>query len=258
MAQKVMASPSLLLAVILLVVGGLMGVIYLVGNSENTSTSRKQSTSNVYISSSAPSQPSSYSSTSTSLLATAKVYLQGQPSDYDLSEAKKRLEQIPPSAPEYQEAQRLLAQINAGETPIITQSPLSPMPFEPPTVSDESVVREIMLAVNKAITYEHLKKNADNYNGEPWAFTGTVMQIQESGAQTFALVSLDAWGNNLMAVRANFTTDFVEKNQVYVVGYLAGNYSYTSVAGWNMTVPLMEARAILKPSEATRIKASKK
>lgn len=34
-----------------------------------------------------------------------------------------------------------------------------------------------------------------------------------------------------MWVTADFTTEFVEKDQVYVLGYLAGSYSYTSARG---------------------------
>lgn len=130
--------------------------------------------------------------------------------------------------------------------------------YDPINDKSEEGIRLNIQQANKSITYEHLKKNADRYDGEPWTFIGKVFQIQESGGQTFALISLDAWGNKTMWVRANFTTDFVEKDQVYVVGYLAGNHSYTSVAGWNITVPAMDARAILKPSDAARIKAGKK
>lgn len=122
--------------------------------------------------------------------------------------------------------------------------------------SDEGIRLNIQQA-NKSITYEHLKKNAEKYDGEPWTFTGKILQIQENGEQTFALISLDGWGNKTIAVKADFTTEFIEKNTVFVVGYLAGNYSYESVAGWNITVPLLQARAILKPADAARIKSGK-
>jgi hypothetical protein len=138
--------------------------------------------------------------------------------------------------------------------------PAKPTPTpvrDPASGLSEEMIRQDMLAVDKSITYEKLKKNADEYDSYPWAFMGKVFQIQESGGRTGALISLDAWGNKTMWVTANFTTEFVEKDQVYVVGYLAGNYSYTSVAGWNLTVPAIEARAILKPSEAARIRAGK-
>jgi hypothetical protein len=116
---------------------------------------------------------------------------------------------------------------------------------------------QIINSVDKNITYEHLKKNADRYSGQAWAFTGKIFQIQEYGGQTIALVGLDAWGNKNMYVLANFTTEFVEKDQVYVVGYLIGSHSYKSVAGWDITIPAIEARAILKPSEAAKLKAGK-
>jgi hypothetical protein len=135
----------------------------------------------------------------------------------------------------------------------------STKPAPVPTYDKDELTRQtILAAADSKITYEQLKKNADRYTGEPWAFTGRVFQIQESGGQTSALVSLDAWGNKIVAVRADFTTDFVEKDQVYVVGHLAGDYSYTSVAQWSVTVPAIEASAILKPSEAARLKAGKK
>jgi hypothetical protein len=142
---------------------------------------------------------------------------------------------------------------NPATTPTTSARPASDL------VNDRSEegIRQNILAVDKAITYEQLKKDASHYHGEPWAFSGQVVQIQEGEGRTTALVSLDSWGSKTMYVRANFTTQFVEKAQVYVVGYLAGNYSYTSVAGWNLTVPAIEARAILKPSEAARIRAGK-
>ena len=140
----------------------------------------------------------------------------------------------------------------------ISQAKYPPAASPTPTPDPEAGIRqELLAAAQSKITYEQLKKNADRYDGESWAFTGRVFQIQENGSQTFALVSLDAWGNKLIAVKANFATDFVEKDQVYVVGILAGNYSYTSVAGWNMTIPAIDAHAILKPSDAARIKSGK-
>jgi hypothetical protein len=129
--------------------------------------------------------------------------------------------------------------------------------YDPASDRSEEAVRLNIRQANKSITYEHLKKNADRYDGEPWAFTGRILQVQEAGGQTTALVSLDSWGSKTMYVRASFTTEFVEKDQVYVVGYLAGNYSYTSVAGWNLTVPALDARAILKPAEAARLRGKK-
>lgn len=145
-------------------------------------------------------------------------------------------------------------------SPRVTNTPTaSATPYDPVNDNSEEGIRlNILAAEESKITYEQLKKNAERYDGEPWAFTGRVFQIQESGGQTLALVSLDAWGSKMVAVKANFTTDFVEKDRIYVVGYVTENYSYTSVANWNLSVPAVDARAILKPAEVARIKAGKK
>jgi hypothetical protein len=52
-----------------------------------------------------------------------------------------------------------------------------------------------------------------------------------------------------------FTTGFVTDDYVYVVGNLAGYYSYTSQAQWDITLPVLAARAMLSPAEADRFKS---
>lgn len=118
--------------------------------------------------------------------------------------------------------------------------------------SDDSQIRQNIAGVDKSITYEHLKKNADKYAGKPWAARGKIIQIREADGETSALVSLDGWGNKNIWIVGNFSSDFVENNQVYVVGYLAGNYSYTSIANWQLTIPALAVRAMLKPGEVSK------
>ncbi len=127
----------------------------------------------------------------------------------------------------------------------------------PTADKSEEAVRENILTADKSITYEHLKKNADKYAFRPWAFSGTIYQINEAGGQTTALISLDSWGNKIVYVTADFPTEFVEKDKVFVVGMIGGNHSYESVAGWNITVPGIIARAIMKPSDAGKYKTKK-
>lgn len=118
-------------------------------------------------------------------------------------------------------------------------------------LTSEQISKNIA-AVNKEITFEHLKKNSAKYAGKPWAVKGKILQIQEADGDTMARVSLDSWGNKVVWVVGNFTTDFIENNQVYAVGYLAGDYSYESQAGWNITIPALVARAIIKPQEVNK------
>lgn len=190
-------------------------------------------------------------------LAQARIYLNGNVSEYDLSQAKSRLELIPKSAPQYEEAQRLLAEIKVKEVAIKTSAPANSQPANQSLTAEENAIRQSILAADQTITYEQLTKNADRYQRKTWAFRGAIIQIQESGGQTSALVALDVLHDKIMKVQANFTTNFVEKDQVYVVGSLAGNYSYNSQANWNITVPLINASAIIKPSDAARLKAGK-
>lgn len=162
----------------------------------------------------------------------------------------------PPDNPNYNS-------VASGNTPPFKPSSIgTPAPFKSPTPSampyDPISLLMQLASEDPKVSYEQLKKNADCCKSQAWVFTGRIFQIQESEGHTFALVSLDEWGNKMVAVKADFTTDFVEKDQVTVVGYVDDNYSYTSVAGWELTVPAIDARAILKPSEAARIKAGKK
>ncbi len=122
----------------------------------------------------------------------------------------------------------------------------------------ELAVRQNILDAheNRTLTYEHLKKNPQQHSGKAWAFSGRIIQIQEEGELTFALVALDQWNTKTMAVRADFSTPFVENDRVYVVGQLAGSYSYTSVAGWEITVPSITARAIITPREAAQLRGA--
>jgi hypothetical protein len=120
--------------------------------------------------------------------------------------------------------------------------------------SDSELLKRNIQQANSKITYELLKKNADKYAGEPWFFTGRILEIFEQGGHTESRISLDSWGSKPIWIAGDFTTDFVEKNQVFVVGYLAGNYSYTSQAGWKITIPALAARAILKPGEAAKLR----
>jgi len=123
--------------------------------------------------------------------------------------------------------------------------------------SDPESIKNNIQQADAKITYALLKKNSVKYAGQSWAFTGTVYQIFERGNQTQAFVALDGWGSKNVEVIGDFQTDFVEKNKVYVVGYLAGDYSYKSVAGWDLTIPALAARAMMKPGDAVKYRRPK-
>ncbi len=99
---------------------------------------------------------------------------------------------------------------------------------------------------NKTITYAHLKKNADRYKGEVWRFRGKILEISEGKDRTIARVSLDGYGQSVLWVDAPFVTDFVDNNRVEVLGVIVGSHSYTSQAGWNISIPAVAAARITK------------
>jgi hypothetical protein len=117
------------------------------------------------------------------------------------------------------------------------------------TVTDDEAKDLYALALPNAkkITFAHLKKNANRYKGEPWGFTGRILEIGENDGQTVARIGIDSYGQNVMWVQAPFETDFVESNRVDVLGVLTGSYSYTSQAGWNISIPAIIAARIVKP-----------
>lgn len=119
----------------------------------------------------------------------------------------------------------------------------------------DDAVRQNIRDADRTVTFEQLKKNAERYAGRPWRFSGKIVQIQEASGFTTVRVALDAWGNKVVYVVAPFTTEFVDGDRVYVVGYLAGDHSYQSIAGWNITIPAMAARAILNRTEGVRLES---
>lgn len=123
----------------------------------------------------------------------------------------------------------------------------------------EAVARN-MQVVDKTITYNRIMKNPTPFYGQPIVFNGRVMQIMEYPADDGGFFS-DAfiyWGNDLVTVSIAGQTPFVKGDRVTVVGYLANHlYQYKSIAEWDIAVPLIVARALLKPSEAARIKTTK-
>jgi len=95
----------------------------------------------------------------------------------------------------------------------------------------------------KKISYKQLEKNPDKYTGQRVKFTGTIFQIQESG--DFTSILLDVGGYDNISVLYDGTTDAVEDSSITVYGEIMGSYTYESVAGYQITVPQMNAKYIV-------------
>jgi len=110
--------------------------------------------------------------------------------------------------------------------------------------------------VSPDVTYGKLKKNADRYTGQAWAFAGKVLEIHEQGSTTTARIGIGGYGLDAVYVECRCTTDFVEDNSVFVVGTVQGNYTYDTVAGWTLTIPRVNAVAIVKPADGAKLRAA--
>lgn len=56
---------------------------------------------------------------------------------------------------------------------------------------DDEQISKNIADVNKEITFEHLKKNADKYAGKAWGFKGKILEISEDNGGTIARIALD-------------------------------------------------------------------
>lgn len=102
---------------------------------------------------------------------------------------------------------------------------------------------------NSTIEFKHLNKGADRYAGEAVRFKGEIVQIQEDGeGSTIRLaVTQTSYGwspNDIIMLYYPEMTDFFTDDVVTVDGYVVGDYTYTSQAGWDITVPLINAEQV--------------
>ncbi|HFK1499682.1 tcdA-E operon negative regulator [Bacillus sp. UMTAT18] len=101
----------------------------------------------------------------------------------------------------------------------------------------------------KQIRYAELKKNPDKFKMEFVKYQGEILQIMESGSSTVIrlAVTKEAYGynfNDIVYVTYDGTTQFVDKDVVTVYGRVMGSHTYESTAGYQITLPHIEAQII--------------
>jgi len=116
----------------------------------------------------------------------------------------------------------------------------------------------------QSISFKVLDKDAGSLKGRHYVIRGQVFQIQDAGAgqfwdgypdglepRTSMLVAVTdegygMWDDNV-AVAVDGAVKHVYENDIVTVwGTCVGQYSYTSVAGYDETVPLIHARIVAK------------
>lgn len=97
----------------------------------------------------------------------------------------------------------------------------------------------------KVISFKELEKNPDGHAGERVKYTGEVVQIMENyGVSSIRMDVASNFGDTIY-VSYPGTTSAVEGSTITVYGVIDGSYTYTSQAGWDISLPKVNARYIV-------------
>lgn len=99
-------------------------------------------------------------------------------------------------------------------------------------------------AAATTISFKQLDKNPDSYIGKKVKYTGTVLEIQESGGTGIMRVAIDGDYNKIIYVTYTGTNDAVEDDTVTIWGEVYGSYSYTSQANYEISLPRIDAKYV--------------
>lgn len=118
----------------------------------------------------------------------------------------------------------------------------------------DALVCEVERQANRDVTFAGLQRNANRFSGELAVFTGRVLEIQDipGGTGSFLRLGLNSSMTNVLAVITHLppADNVVTDRRIRVYGRMAGSYSYTSQAGWNITIPRMDAVLALRTDDA--------
>lgn len=134
-----------------------------------------------------------------------------------------------------------------------------PKPRVPPPIKPRGTMlalQDYIAGRDESLTYAHLKKNADRHKGQVMWLRGQIMTIREEGKVTQIQLQTKhrgygIWSDQVMVFYAGLTP-FVEKKVIRVAGKVLGDYSYTSRAGWKMSVPAVKADFVVSGKRAFR------
>ncbi|MEN6325838.1 MAG: hypothetical protein ABFD18_06490 [Syntrophomonas sp.] len=100
----------------------------------------------------------------------------------------------------------------------------------------------------QSLAYKVLNKNPDGLIGTKVMLHGQILQIQEDAGSTFMLLQVtslgyDMWTDNV-AISYSGAIDAYEDDIITIWGEVTGAFSYKSTAGWDLTVPGVEAKYV--------------
>lgn len=182
--------------------------------------------------------------------------------DKEIAELRARLAQTTPSQPSLGSVQKPQPELSpsrpVNEEETRNQQALARITrvIKQASVSQDQLallVADASTPEVKKITYAHLTKNAMKYQFSPYKITGHILEITERDNLTSARVAIDWYGNMVFWVVAPGENEFVQGDWIDAVGFLTGVYSYTSQAGWNITIPEMISVPFRKRGTLARI-----
>lgn len=114
-------------------------------------------------------------------------------------------------------------------------------------------------AARTATTYAMLERNADAHVGELAVFTGRVAEIHDTENGSMLRVSTGPYGSDVLWVESCWAdAHLVTDSRVRIYGYLSGAHTYTTQAGWTMTIPSMLAVAAVPTSLPEHVSAARR
>ncbi len=89
----------------------------------------------------------------------------------------------------------------------------------------------------RTVNYKELVKNSEKFKGTFTQFSGEVLQIQEvENGGVMRLATAENLENPIYVIYKG-STNILQGDTVKVTGELAGDYEYSSVANYNLTIP---------------------
>lgn len=107
---------------------------------------------------------------------------------------------------------------------------------------EEETREEEAKGYNTGITYEQLSRYPDDYKGKKVKFSGSVLQILEGTSSNSIRMSTNgAYDDVILASYSKSMVNgrLLEGDEVVIYGKYAGLYTYTTVMGSSLTVPLV-------------------
>jgi hypothetical protein len=108
--------------------------------------------------------------------------------------------------------------------------------------------------VTDRVTYAQLERNAERYTSTPAIYSGEVLEIHDQDEGAFLRIAVDDNYDHAMAVIAIVppADSVVRGRRVRVYGVLAGSFSYTSQANYELTIPRIIGIAVVPASTPRR------